>query len=96
MGWLTTWSEANKIVDSIAKRNESMTIFSPPSTHTTYTRIVDENQYRYVGMTLDTANYCAEAMLDSGKSAFIQREAAGGAYSVTVGDQTYSLWKVKQ
>jgi hypothetical protein len=100
MAWLTSYSEANKVVDSLGTAFQTVTIYTWVWTneeagegeYTTSEQSFPVNieSFRYVGMDYSTAVSCRTDMLAVPGVTFTElvRENDAGAYTVRVNKQS--------
>jgi hypothetical protein len=100
MAWLTTYTDANKVVDSLGTAFQTVTIYTWVWTDeeagigeyvtSEQSFPVNIESFRYVGMDYSTAVTCRTAMLAVAGVTFAElvRENEAGAYTVRVNKQT--------
>ena len=89
MGWLTTYTAANKVDLSKRSYPDRVRYFA-----TAYVRTITESRYKYVGMTQAAAE-TAQAALNSIATnvlAVAKKEGPGGNWMVEVTTTTYGAW----
>jgi len=92
MGWLTSASSTNKVVDS-----EETIVWrwsNPLGGSTNYIRKDKLTQYRHTGMTLSAAQTAADSLDDPPDVvATVRRSNEGGGYEVHVSEIVEGTWE---
>lgn len=104
MAWLTTYSDANLIVDESPTMTEGATTPVYATDEETgeeyidhwdiWTRTYSVTAKRYVGMDYETAVACKAELVEAGKSSVtLVNENNGGGYSVRFSEITGGDWE---
>jgi hypothetical protein len=96
MAWLTTYTDANKILDESREYTEEL-IVAVGMTPSVSQRTVTEDQYRYVAMAEDSAQTAMTELLAATPSGTIRqvnirRQGPSNGYDVCVSDIVYGEW----
>jgi len=97
MAWLTTYTDANKVIDGVRSDVEQFTLTVPGIGPIIGHRAYTTTMYRYIGMTYSAAVTAAEAISDASVPASpilatVSRENEAGAYTVNVTAITRGEW----
>jgi len=98
MGWLETYDDSNKVVDSVSARVERYKFYTGAALKK-FRRVATETKYRYVSMTLAAAESAVVALLSAApegttRTATTTRQNDGDAYQVNVSDFVEGTWEV--
>ena len=96
MAWLTTYTDANKVLDEDSEKIEQIT-FLGSGIAVVSERTVTESKYRYVAMAKDSAASAMTALLAATPSGttrqvMIRRQGPANGYDVCVSDIVYGDW----
>jgi hypothetical protein len=96
MAWLTTYTDANKILDESPAYTEQVT-FLGSGIAVVSQRTVTEDRYRYVAMAKASAQTAMTELLAATPSgtirqATIRRQGPSNGYDVCVSDIVYGEW----
>ncbi len=96
MAWLTTYTDANKVLDESRAYTEQL-VFIGSGISTISQRTVTEDTYRYVAMdkaSAETAKTELLAATPSGttRQVTIRRQGPSNGYDVCVADIVYGEW----
>lgn len=96
MAWLTTYTDANKIMDEECERIEQL-IFMGSGIAVVSERTVTESKYRYVAMAKASAQTAMTELLaaepgGTTRQVMIRRNGPANGYDVCVTDIVYGDW----
>ena len=96
MAWLTTYTDANKILDESPAYTEQVT-FMGSGIAVVSQRTVTEDRYRYVAMAKASAQTAKTELLAAAPSGTtrqvtIRRQGPSNGYDVCVSDIVYGEW----